>query len=116
MVRTRIDSDLPARIDLDVAHRDVAEFFGSIGADIKGRWRASDFDEAAFTDIATAALAGRLRSSWISLDDVLRWVQASASLPTQVDHAFGDPIARRNAGVWTSRSGENRWYSGSRDW
>jgi len=92
MVRTRIDSDLPARIELDVAHRDVAEFFSSIGADIKSRWRASDFDEAAFTDIATAALAGRLRSSWISLDDVLRWVQASASLPAQVDHAFGDPI------------------------
>lgn len=92
MVRTRIDPDMQTRIDLDVAHRDVAEFFGSIGADIKGRWQASDFDEAAFTDIATVTLAGRLRSSWISLDDVLRWVQGSASLPTQVDHPFGDPI------------------------
>jgi hypothetical protein len=92
MVRTRIDSDVRTRVDRDVAHRDVAEFFGSIGADIKCRWRASDFDEAAFTDIATETLAGRLRSSWMSLDDVLSWVQGSASLPTQVDYPFGDPI------------------------
>lgn len=84
MVRTRIDPDVP--------RGDVAEFFRGLGADIKGRWRASDFDEAEFTEIATAALAGRLRSSWVSLDDVLRWVQGAVSLPAQVDHPFGDPI------------------------
>jgi hypothetical protein len=84
MVRTRIDPG--------ISRGDVAEFFTSIGADIKSRWQASGFDEAAFTDIAVATLAARLRSSWVSLDDVLSWVQGSATLPPQVDHEFGDPI------------------------
>jgi hypothetical protein len=70
----------------------VAELFDGIGADLKGRWRAAAFDEAAFTEFAAETLASHLRSIEVSLDDVLTWVQGAACLPTQVDHSFGDPI------------------------
>lgn len=76
----------------DGAPGGVAELFDSLGADIKDRWRAAAFDEAAFTEIAAEALASHLRSSRVSLDDVLTWVQGTTRLPTQVDNAFGDPI------------------------
>lgn len=83
---------MPPRAARDAAGGGVAELFDGLGADIKGRWRAAAFDEAAFPEIAAEALAGHLRSSRVSLDDVLTWVQGAARLPAQVDNAFGDPI------------------------
>jgi hypothetical protein len=70
----------------------VGELFDAIGTDVQGRWRAAAFDEAAFTEIAAEVLASHLRSSRVTLDDVLAWVQGVTRLPTQVDNAFGNPI------------------------
>ena len=80
------------RMKHDTTHGGVADVFDSLGTEIKRRWQAAAFNEAAFTDIATEALARHLRSSWVSLDDVLAWVQSAVRLPVQADSPFGNPI------------------------
>jgi len=68
------------------------EVFGAIGAVIKDRWRASGFDEEAFADIATDVLAREIPRGGVALDDVVTWVHGCRTLPTQIDHPFGQPI------------------------
>jgi hypothetical protein len=66
--------------------------FHELGLEIKARWRRSSFDEDAFPDIATEALASSSMVWQTSLDDVLSWVQSADQLPMQVNHSFGQPI------------------------
>jgi hypothetical protein len=67
--------------------------FEEVGEAIEARWRAVDYDEAAFPALATEALRARALHDEMGWADVLRWVLSSDALPHQHDLKanFGDP-------------------------
>ncbi|MFO0604324.1 MAG: hypothetical protein U0324_14170 [Polyangiales bacterium] len=67
--------------------------FHELGETIEARWRAADYDEAAFPALAAEALQTRALHRELGWADVLRWVLESDALPFQDDvkGRFGDP-------------------------
>jgi hypothetical protein len=68
-------------------------FFEELGSLIEQRWRAANYSEEYFPEIAALALAETSPSERISPLDVVRWVQSANSLPPQADieSKFGNP-------------------------
>ncbi len=69
------------------------KFFHDIGLTILDRWQRSDFDGAAFPDIASAALSERPPSAYVDPTEVVRWVHETPALVAQadIDSKFGQP-------------------------
>src|SRR5262245_60676181 len=69
------------------------QIFQELGSTIEDAWRARDYDELAFPDIAARALERRRLHREIDHGDVLRWLLGAPDIPLQEDLAagFGDP-------------------------
>lgn len=74
-------------------YRRRLKFFHELGLAILDRWQRSDFDGAAFPDIATTELSRRPPSSYVDSRDVIRWVHEAPTLVAQadIDSKFGQP-------------------------
>ena len=72
------------------------EFFESLGRHIDRLWRARDYDERVFAEVAAEALARRPPHNDVSSDEIPRWVLGADRLPPQgnLDSAFGEPPVR----------------------
>lgn len=69
------------------------EQFERIGTLIHERWRAANFDEVVFPDIAIAALEELPPVDYVTPDDVVRWALSSCHTVPQTDPSakFGEP-------------------------
>lgn len=69
------------------------EFFKRMGDTVARRWKACDYDERLFPEIATEALAEYPPCANVGLGDIVRWATVSDGLPFQIDieAKFGDP-------------------------
>jgi len=67
--------------------------FQELGELVEGRWRAENYSEQLFPEIAAQALAELDLPSRVDPWDIIRWVHTTASLPEQHDleGRFGDP-------------------------
>ena len=69
------------------------EVFQKLGALVENRWRAENYLEQLFPEIAAQALIEADLSASVDPWEVIRWVQTADSLPEQqdVEGRFGDP-------------------------
>ncbi len=69
------------------------EEFQKLGALIEERWKAQNYSEEVFPDLAAQALAEADLNERVDPWDIIRWVHNSPSLPEQKDleGRFGDP-------------------------
>src|SRR6185503_9233636 len=69
------------------------EEFQKLGALVENRWRAENYSEQLFPEIAAQALVEADLPAHLDPWEVIRWVQAADSLPEQrdVEGRFGDP-------------------------
>jgi len=69
------------------------EEFQRLGAQVENRWRAENYSEQLFPEIAAQALVEADLPAHLDPWEVIRWVQAADSLPEQrdVEGRFGDP-------------------------
>lgn len=68
------------------------EFFSHIGARVEQRWRARNFDERAFPEIATVVLAESSPAQHITYADVIDALLVGNALPPQPQElSFGQP-------------------------
>src|SRR5688500_14266004 len=67
--------------------------FQELGTFIENRWRAENYSEQLFPEIAAQALAEADLPSKVDPWDIIRWVQSAVTLPDQkdVDGRFGNP-------------------------
>ena len=67
--------------------------FQVLGTLIENRWRAENYSEQLFPEIAAQALAEAELPSKVDPWDIIRWVQSAVTLPDQkdVDGRFGNP-------------------------
>ena len=72
---------------------DPLEVFTRIGREVEARWRASNYDEPGFPELAVAVLTEAQPGREISADDLLRWLLVTDVLPQQIDPSskFGQP-------------------------
>jgi hypothetical protein len=72
------------------------EFFQTMGRALYDAWRAKDWDEDVFADLAVAALEARPPSAHVSLLDVVRWIHTSPETGRQnaAHQVFADPDIR----------------------
>jgi hypothetical protein len=70
-----------------------------LGSEIEEAWRASDYREEAFAEIAQAALGKRELHRELSTADIARWVHEAPQIPPQAtDAKFGEPPVTLFAG------------------
>jgi len=69
------------------------QIFHELGELIEGRWRAENYNEQAFPDVAAQALTESNLPAQVDPWEIIRWVQSSKTLPDQKDAEgrFGDP-------------------------
>ena len=70
------------------------EIFQQLGLLVENLWRAKNYSDEAFPEIAARALAEiELQKSGITPWEVIRWVHTESQLPKQpdIDATFGDP-------------------------
>jgi hypothetical protein len=69
------------------------EQFQTLGTLIENRWRAQNYSEQLFPEIAAQALAESQLPSRVDPWDIIRWVQTTPTLPEQKDipGRFGNP-------------------------
>src|SRR5262245_40041467 len=69
------------------------QIFVELGRRIEASWRAENYAESAFPDLAARALSEADLLKHATPCDVIRWLGKESSLPRQldVDGAFGDP-------------------------
>jgi hypothetical protein len=69
------------------------EDFQKLGVLVESRWKAENYSEQLFPDIAAQALAEYDLPSRVDPWDIIRWVHTTASLPEQrdVEGRFGNP-------------------------
>jgi hypothetical protein len=69
------------------------KFFEELGTLIEGRWRDQNYNEAAFAELAAAALEELPPHPQVNMDGIIRWLHRTPQLPRQmdVDGHFGDP-------------------------
>jgi hypothetical protein len=67
--------------------------FVELGAMVEGRWRAKNYDESLFPDIAARALHEADLTARVDPWEITRWVHTTTNLPHQMDPRgnFGDP-------------------------
>lgn len=69
------------------------EVFQELGSLIENRWKAENYDESLFPEIAARSLAGADLNSRVNPWEILRWLHTTEQLPSQqdTDRGFGDP-------------------------
>lgn len=69
------------------------QIFHEFGELIEGRWRAENYNEQVFPELAAQALTESNLPAQVDAWEIIRWVQRSNSLPDQKDAEgrFGDP-------------------------
>jgi hypothetical protein len=69
------------------------ELFNKLGAEVEILWRDTNYDEAAFPEIAANALKSANLPAQVSAWDVIEWTMNQTVLPDQKDLSgkFGDP-------------------------
>ena len=69
------------------------EDFKRLGDLVESRWRAENYSELLFPEIAAQALVESDLPSRVDPWDIIRWVHSSGSLPYQydVEGRFGNP-------------------------
>lgn len=69
------------------------QFFNQLGAVIEQRWRDRNYDEAAFPEVAAAALDEMPPHAHLNAWDIIHWVHTGTHLPrqTDVEGRFGNP-------------------------
>ena len=69
------------------------EDFEKLGALVESRWKAKNYSEEAFPEVAATALAEADLPARVDPWDIIRWVHTTATIPEQhdVDGRFGDP-------------------------
>jgi hypothetical protein len=69
------------------------EEFQKLGAQVENRWRAENYSEQLFPEIAAQALVAADLPARVDPWEVIRWVQTADSLPQQqdVEGRFGNP-------------------------
>src|SRR5262245_45637943 len=69
------------------------EAFQKLGALVEERWRAANYDERRFPEIAAEALVESDIPGHVDPWEIIRWVHRAAALPRQqdVDALFGNP-------------------------
>ena len=69
------------------------ERFTDLGALVENRWRALDYDEHSFPEIAAKALSDLAVVDHLDAWDVIRWLHTTSALPEQMDLKadFGNP-------------------------
>jgi len=72
---------------------DPLHVFTQIGREVEARWRASNYDEIGFPELAAAVLVEAQPGKLLSADDLLRWLLVTDVLPQQIDPSskFGQP-------------------------
>ncbi|MFO0671917.1 MAG: hypothetical protein U0235_20215 [Polyangiaceae bacterium] len=66
-------------------------FFDDLGRRIERSWRARDYDEAAFPDLAAEALAATPPSSAVAPEDIVRHVLSAPALEAPFGSTAGEP-------------------------
>jgi hypothetical protein len=89
------NSHLPPILASEITglERDLMEEFEKLGALVESRWKAENYSEQVFPDIAAKALVESDLPARVDPWEIIRWVHASGSLPQQmdVDGRFGNP-------------------------
>ena len=69
------------------------EAFGELGVLVESRWRAQDYNENVFSEIAAQALSELNLSARVDPWEIIRWVHKTPNLPEQMDliGKFGNP-------------------------
>ncbi len=69
------------------------QVFNELGALVEDRWRASNYSDKVFPDIAAEALESADFCERVDAWEIIRWVQSASSLPDQKDPegSFGNP-------------------------
>jgi hypothetical protein len=68
------------------------KYFRELGLTLGERWRAVDYDDAAFADIATKAFEERPPAEHVTLEDLVEWVHTTDELvPQRSSEQFGQP-------------------------
>ncbi len=69
------------------------EVFQQLGTLVEARWRAENYNEEAFPEIAAQALTETDTHEQVGTEDVIRWLFTEARLPQQADleAKFGNP-------------------------
>ena len=66
-------------------------FFAEFGREIDKRWRARNYDERAFPDIAATMLSDRSPIDYVGPDDITKWILSTDVQVAQNPSEFGDP-------------------------
>lgn len=76
------------------------QIFHEFGELIEGRWRAENYNEQAFPELAAQALTEANLPAQVDAWEIIRWVQSSKTLPDQKDAEgrFGNPPITLYAG------------------
>ncbi len=70
----------------------TVKFFDQLGSDIERRWRALDYNERAFADLAQEALSNARPADHIGYDEIIEEFAFGTDLPAQLhDLSFGQP-------------------------
>lgn len=69
----------------------MVAYFDELGRHLDQTWRARNFDEEAFAEIAVAALVDNPAHERVAFLDILRLLGSDAELPPQMRGAFGEP-------------------------
>ena len=69
------------------------EEFEKLGAIVESRWKAANYSEEAFPDVAATALAEADLPARLDPWEIIRWVHTATTIPEQhdVEGRFGDP-------------------------
>jgi len=69
------------------------EEFENLGELVEKRWKAENYNEQVFPDIAAQALAESDLPARIDPWEIIRWVHSATTLPEQqdIEGRFGDP-------------------------
>jgi predicted metal-dependent enzyme (double-stranded beta helix superfamily) len=69
------------------------DYFKELGRSVERRWRARDYDERVFADLAVAALGERPAHAEVDPLEILDWVLGDDEMPQQLDPKaeFGQP-------------------------
>src|SRR4030095_2619636 len=69
------------------------EEFQKLGEQVERRWRAENYNEALFPEIAAQALSEADLPTRVDPWDIIRWVHTATTLPGQqdVEGRFGNP-------------------------
>ena len=77
----------------DSAKGELVQFFADLGSLVEDRWKANNYNEKNFPEIAAQALVEKDPSNHVDPWDIIRWCHTTHEWPKQqdTDGKFGDP-------------------------